>query len=166
MPNLLTDYSIAGLIPVLSPLKPYPVLQKLLKRYIVDTWQSATRIANFVRKSKKVRLFIIHSKDDYEIPWLHAEGLFAAAANATTEGGMDVELFAKMKARTTVDMGDGAFISTWKAGGDKVIREEVFAYGRKYSNFPINQTLLTSFRAQSTSNLRSSRFSCLEGVRS
>jgi abhydrolase domain-containing protein 12 len=142
MPNLLTDYSIAGYIPVLSPLKPYPVLQKLLKKYIVDTWQSATRLANFVRKSRKVRLFIIHSKDDYEIPWFHSEGLFAAAANATTEHGMDAELIAKMKARTTVDMGDGAFISTWKARADKMIREEIVAYGRKSFQSPMKQTLL------------------------
>jgi len=47
---------------------------------------------------------------------------------------MDAELIAKMKARTTVDMGDGAFISTWKARADKMIREEIVAYGRKFSS--------------------------------
>lgn len=79
-----------------------------------------------------MRLFIIHSKNDPEIPWTESEALFAAAANATTDGGMGVELFAKMKARGTVDMGDGAFISTWKTGDDKIIREEIVSYGRKY----------------------------------
>lgn len=129
--NLLTSYSIAGWIPLLSPLRPYPALYKLFADHVVDKWMSADRLANFVRLSKRVRLFIIHSKDDYEIPWTQSEGLFAAAANATTDGGMSIELLQKMKARTTIDMGDGAFISTWKAGGNKVVREEIVSYGRE-----------------------------------
>jgi len=129
LPNLLTSYSIAGYVPVLSPLRLYPPLQKFFASYVVDKFYSANRLANIVRLSKKLRLFIIHSKDDYEIPWRHSEVLFAAAANATTDGGMGMELLLKMKARTTVDMGDGAFISTWKASGDKIIREEIVAYG-------------------------------------
>lgn len=127
--NLLTSYSIAGWVPVLSPLRSSPALFGLFASQLVDKWMSAERLANFVRLSKKVRLFIIHSKDDYEIPWKHSDGLFAAAVNATTDGGMDLRLIEKMKARTTVDMGDGAFISTWKAGGNKIIREEIVAYG-------------------------------------
>lgn len=134
LPNLLTTYSIAGWIPVLSPMRSYPALQRIFASYLVDTWMSAGRLANFVRFSKRVRLFIIHAVNDHEIPWHHSEGLFVAAANATTGGGMDLELLEKMKARTTVNMGDGAFISTWKAGGNKIIREEIVAYGRQYSN--------------------------------
>ena len=128
LPNLLTSYSIAGWVPLLSPLQHYPPLQKLFKSYVVDTWPSAARLANFVRMSKRVRLFIIHSNDDYEIPWRHSEGLFAATANATTDGGMDIALIEKMKARNTVEMGHGAFISTWKTE-DKIIREQIVAYG-------------------------------------
>ncbi|PVH84071.1 alpha/beta-hydrolase [Cadophora sp. DSE1049] len=130
IPNLLTGYSILGYIPILSPFGTYPALQRLLASYVVDEWPSVTRIANIVRLSKKLRLFIIHSKDDPEIPWMHSEGLFAAAANATTDGGMDVELFKKMKARSTTDMGDGSFISTWKASSDKIIREEIVGHGQ------------------------------------
>jgi pimeloyl-ACP methyl ester carboxylesterase len=133
MSNLLIEYAIAGYIPLLSPLRLYPKLQKFLISYVVDTWQSSTRLVNIVRLSKKFRLFIIHAKDDYEIPWAQSEGLFAAAANATTDGGMDVALFKKMKARSTVDMGNGAFISTWKASENKIIREEILACGRKFS---------------------------------
>jgi abhydrolase domain-containing protein 12 len=129
--NLLTSYSIAGWVPILSPLRPYPALYNIFVSYVVDKWMSADRLANFIRLSKTVRLFIIHSKDDYEIPWTHSEGLFAAAANATTDEGMDLELLRKMKARATVNMGGGAFISTWKAGGGKIIREEIVSYGRE-----------------------------------
>lgn len=129
LPNLLTSYSIAGYVPILSPLKRYPAIQKLFTSRVVDKWPSATRLANFVRVSKRVRLFILHARDDYEIPCRHSDALFVATTNATTDEGMDVELIEKMKARNTVDMGDGAFISTWKAGGDKIIRQEMVAFG-------------------------------------
>ncbi|ESZ97234.1 hypothetical protein SBOR_2357 [Sclerotinia borealis F-4128] len=127
--NLLTSYSIAGWIPVLSPLRPYPALQKLFISYVNDKWPSTSRLTNFVHISKRVRLFIIHALDDYEIPWYHSQGLFAAAANGTMESGIGIELLEKMKARNTIDMGDGAFISTWKTGNDKIIRQEVVGYG-------------------------------------
>lgn len=132
LPNLLTSYALGGWVPVLSPLRPYPALQRLFISQLNDKWLSVDRLTNFVRVSKKVRLFIIHAKDDHEIPWHHSNAMFAAAANATTDGGMTMELLLKMKARNTVDMGDGAFISTWKAGGNKIIRQEVVPYGREY----------------------------------
>ncbi|CAG8960407.1 hypothetical protein HYFRA_00008125 [Hymenoscyphus fraxineus] len=129
IPELLPDYAIAGLLPVLSPLKRSPALLKLFNDFVVDTWPTATRLANFVRVSKKLRLFILHAKDDYDIPWFHSDGLFAAAANATTDGGMEISLLESMKKRNTIEMGDGAFISTWKDGEDRIIREEIVAYG-------------------------------------
>lgn len=131
LPELLPGYSIGGLLPVLSPLKAYPTILGLFTRRVVDQWPSVTRLANFVRDSKKVRLFIVHSRDDHEIPWEHAEKLFFAAANATTKEGMDFPLLKKMKAQATVDMGDGAFVSTWKADENKIIREEIVSYGRE-----------------------------------
>ncbi|KAJ8070632.1 hypothetical protein OCU04_001003 [Sclerotinia nivalis] len=127
--DLLASYSIAGWIPLLSPLRPYPALQKLFISYVNDKWPSTSRLMNFVQISKRVRLFIIHALDDYEIPWYHSQGLFAAAANGTMDSGIDMELLEKMKARNTIDMGDGAFISTWKTGNDKIIRQEVVGHG-------------------------------------
>jgi abhydrolase domain-containing protein 12 len=132
--ELLPGYSIAGWVPLLSPLKSTPWLLELFSSYVVDKWPSSTRLANFVRLSKKVRLFIIHSKDDYEVPWRNSEELFAAAANATTESGMDRPLLEKMKSRSTTSLDDGSFISTWKAGDNKIIREEIVAYGRESMN--------------------------------
>jgi abhydrolase domain-containing protein 12 len=124
--TLLTDYSILGW---LSPLRPYPQLLKFFTDRISDKWASSSHLANFVRLSKRVRLFIMHSKDDYEIPWYHADELFAAAVNATTDDGMDLAALEQIKNRNTMDMGDGAFIRTWKGGEDKIIREEVVSYG-------------------------------------
>lgn len=131
IPALVTQYSIGGYIPVLSPFHGSLWFERILNTYVVDTWQSSTRLANLVRLSKRVRLFIIASKNDGDIPWTESDALFAAAANATVKGAMDLALIGNMKARSTVDMGDGAFSSTWKAGGDKVIREDIVLYGRK-----------------------------------
>lgn len=131
LPGLLTYYSIGGWVPALWPLRRTPAIERWFASYVVDKWMSAERLANFVRVSKRVRLFIIHARDDYEIPWTHSEGLFAAAANATTENGMSVDVFEKVKKRGTTDMGDGAFVSTWNAGGDKIIREQIVNAGRE-----------------------------------
>lgn len=133
LPTLLTTYSIGGYIPILSPLRRSPTIQRQFTGRIIDKWPSATRLANFVRTSKRVRLFIIHARDDFEIPCGHSDALFIATANATTDGGMDIALIEKMKARSTVEMADGAFVSTWKAGENKIIREEMVAYGGEYS---------------------------------
>ncbi|KAJ5041748.1 uncharacterized protein L3040_005317 [Drepanopeziza brunnea f. sp. 'multigermtubi'] len=130
IPNLLTQYSILGVLPILSPFGKHPMLQRLLSSQVVDRWESAEQIAHLVKLSKRLRLFIIHSKDDPEIPWTQSEGLFAAAANATTDGGMGIELFEKMKKRETVEMEGGAFVSTWKDGGDRIIREEIVGHGQ------------------------------------
>lgn len=132
LPTLLTSYSIGGWVPILSPLSSFPWLQAWFASYVVDKWPSAQRLANFVRMSKRVRLFIIHAKDDFEIPWFHSEGLFAAAANATTGAGMEPSMIQKMKARNTVDMGNGAFVSTWNDGGNRIIREQIVANGREF----------------------------------
>lgn len=129
LPNLLRYYAIGGWVPVLSPLKYLPAIQERYAGYIVDKWTSATRLANYVRISKRVRLFIIHARDDYEIPYTQSDELFAAAANATTSTGMEHGLLNKMKARNTVDIGDGAFVSTWKADGNRIVRQEILSYG-------------------------------------
>lgn len=131
IPDLLTTYSIAGYIPVLKPLRAYPTLQNWFKSHLIDRWPSTTRIANFVRLSKRVRLFIVHALDDYEIPCSHSDALFAAAANATIDGGVDMDQLEAMKAKVTIDMGEGAFRTIWKAGEDKIIIEEMMAHGGK-----------------------------------
>jgi abhydrolase domain-containing protein 12 len=148
LPNLLQSYAIGGWVPALAPLKHLPAIQKRFAGYLTDTWPSATRLANFVRISKRVRLFIIHARNDYEIPYTQSNGLFIAAANATTSTGMELSLLEKMKARGTVDMGEGSFVSTWKAGGNKIIRQQVVGYGghnRVMTYAPVALAVLKAF---------------------
>jgi abhydrolase domain-containing protein 12 len=148
LPTLLQSYAIGGWVPVLAPLKHLPALQKRFAGCLVDTWPSTTRLANFVRISKRLRLFIIHAKDDHEIPYEQSDSLFLAAANATTSAGMELSLLNKMKARGTVDMGDGSFVSTWKADGNKIIRQQVVNYGghnRVMTFAPVALAVLKAF---------------------
>jgi abhydrolase domain-containing protein 12 len=128
LPTLLTRYSIGGLVPLLHPIEWVKGVRRRFPSIVVDKWYSAARLSNFVRLSKRVRLFIIHARNDYEIPCSHSDAIFAAVANATTPG-MDKELFVRMKERNTIDLGDGASISTWKSSPQKIIQEIIVAHG-------------------------------------
>jgi hypothetical protein len=131
LPTLLTRYSIGGLVPLLHPIEWIKGVHRRFPSVVVDKWYSAARLANFVQLSKQVRLFIIHARNDYEIPCGHSDNIFAAVANATSQG-MDKELFLQMKERNTIDVGDGASISTWKVSPKKIVQEIIVAYGGEF----------------------------------
>ena len=127
IPTLMLTYSAGGIVPILSPLRPYPRLQKWFLGWIRDTWKTSIRLTNFVKHSGNVRLTLIHAKNDFDIPWKHSDALFYAAANATTEYGMtekEVNL-----AKTKVDLGEAGWVNTWNAGGNKKIRQEIVFHG-------------------------------------
>jgi pimeloyl-ACP methyl ester carboxylesterase len=164
LPSLLTSYSIAGFLPLLSPLRKPAMLQKWCMSFVIDRWHSAARLASFVRASKKVRLFIIHAKNDFDIPYVQSDGLFLAAANATTSLGMDSHLISKMTARNTIDMGEGAFIRTWKADENKIIREQIVSDGGELSHASSFQRNAENQRPQPSYNICSCCFSSFERI--
>lgn len=134
IPTLMLSYSIGGIIPVLSPLKPYPVLQTFFANRIQETWQTGHRLANLVRYSKNIDLTLIHSRNDFDIPWKHCDALFYLAANATSEQGMTLKQMDQ--AKTHIDLGKAGWINTWTAAGrDNIgtrrIRQEIVSYGGK-----------------------------------
>ncbi|KAL8905181.1 MAG: hypothetical protein Q9171_006768 [Xanthocarpia ochracea] len=127
MPTLLLTYSIKGLIPILSPLRPYPRLQLFFSGFLRDTWDTSSRIANLVRKSHKVNLHLIHSKDDFEISWKHSESLFYTAANATSMSGLSNKQIDAVKFHR--DLHDGGLLESWNADGLKRIAKQIIRYG-------------------------------------
>lgn len=127
IPSLLLTYSIGGLIPILSPLRPYPLLQKWFSRRIYDTWDTAARLSHFVRISKRVRLFLIHATDDLDIPWRHSDTLFHAAVNGTSDIGLTTREIDILKNNT--QLGAAGWVNTWSVGGYKTIRQEIMRYG-------------------------------------
>ncbi|KAL9578242.1 MAG: hypothetical protein Q9212_005841 [Teloschistes hypoglaucus] len=132
LPTLLLTYSIGGIVPILSPLRPYPSLQRFFSRYLRDTWLTSTRVENLVRMSQKMNLYLFHSRDDFEIPWKHSETLFYAAANATSSASLSSKHIEGMKFQQ--DLQEGGTLDSWNAGGMKKITKHIVRYGGKRQN--------------------------------
>ncbi len=92
---------------------------------------------------------MIHARDDCEIPYSHSDTIFRTVANATMEGpaGIDIEMFEKMKARNTFDLGDGASISTWQAAPGKLLQEIIVSYGGHNRVMTFAPVALSALRA-------------------
>ena len=131
VPTLMSTYSLGGLIPILSPLRPYPFLSRFFADRIQETWISFARLANLVRKSKNVNVHLIHATNDYDIPWSHSDRLFHAAANATSVEGLTLKQMDALKLH--VDLRESGWSNTWKTvqedGGRKIIRQDIVNYG-------------------------------------
>lgn len=127
--SLLTGYRIAGIFPVLAPFRMWPWLLKCFDRFVVDKWHSANRLANIVRHTRgRLRINLVHAKNDRDIPWTEDNKLFRTAANETV-GILDDAEFDAWKEQRTVHKGDDAFVATWTAEPDIIIRQELFPYG-------------------------------------
>ena len=131
IPTLMSTYTIGGLIPVLSPLKPYPFLSQFYSKRIQETWFTFERLASLVRKSKNVNVQLIHATNDYDIPWSHSDTLFHAAANATSVEGLTSKQIDAVKMH--VDLGDSGWTNHWitvqQDGGKKIIRQDIVRQG-------------------------------------
>lgn len=130
IPSLLLTYSIGGIIPILSPLRPYPVLQKWFSRRIYDTWDTATRLRRFVRISRRVRLFLIHATNDFDIPWRHSDSLFYAAVNGTSDKGLAAREIDALKANT--QLGAAGWRNIWDEDGQKIIQQQILRHGGEF----------------------------------
>lgn len=128
--TMLTGYRISGLVPVLGPFQWVPFTSRLLKACIYEKWPSADRLARVVKQTdSRLRLSLVHAKDDMDIPCLESDKLFKAAATATMQDGASGSEFEARKRKATVDKGDGAFVTTWTAEPNIIIRQEQFAHG-------------------------------------
>ena len=131
VPTLMSTYTIGGLIPILSPLRPYPFLSRFFAERIQETWFNFARLANLVRKSKNVNVHLIHATNDYDIPWSHSDTLFHAAANATSVEGLTLKQMDAVKIK--VDLRESGWTNIWKTvqedGGRKIIRQDIVNHG-------------------------------------
>jgi len=130
MPDLLSSYAAAGFIPILSPIRAIPPLHRFIQGFIVDKWKSADRLAALVNSTKsRLRLTLLHAKDDLDIPCFESDKLFESAARATMRQGASDEDFARWKEQRTSRRDDATFVSIATAEPDIVIREELVPYG-------------------------------------
>lgn len=153
LPTLMATYAIGGIIPILSPLRPYPFLQQIFARNIQETWFTARRLANLVRKSKNVALRIIHSQNDFEIVWTHSNTLFTVAANATIDKGLTQKDIDTLKDHQ--DRGEFGWTNSWMTvkedGGRISIRQDIVRHGGKYS-YSFFSSKLAEVRGRSQSH--------------
>lgn len=131
IPTLMLTYAIGGVLPILSPMRPYPTLQKFFMGKIQERWLTTDRLRNVVRRSKALNLFLVHAKDDFDIPWQHCDTLFYAAANATSAQGMTLKQMDSVKKHQ--DLGEAGYTNTWTAGvgetGTSRIRQDILKRG-------------------------------------
>lgn len=142
--TMLSEYHIAGLFPVLGPVRSIPFLLRLLHNFVVDKWHSADRLANIVRNTKnRLRLSLIHSKNDPDIPWTEDNKLFKSAVNESVKIATDDE-FDAWKEQRTIRKSQDAFVATWKGEPNILVRQEVFPYGGwSAPQFPVQYSNLT-----------------------
>ncbi|CAK7273389.1 hypothetical protein SEPCBS57363_005628 [Sporothrix epigloea] len=153
--DMLSGYAIAGLVPILKPLRSYPRVLRLILGCLVDHWESAQRLRNIVNivhrsnveehqnvkkqthKSQKdaqrhLRLSLIHAADDNDIPCIEDDKIFATVLgplvrDAAGNEATTAELLA-LKEQRTKHLGKGAFVSEWR-DGNVAIRQERFPHG-------------------------------------
>ncbi|KAK1752968.1 Alpha/Beta hydrolase protein [Echria macrotheca] len=132
LPTMLSRYSIAGYVPILAPFRVSPWLLKKFMGFIVDKWASADRWEKITKMVKarrgRLRLHLVHAKNDWDIPYHEDDRLFAAAVRGTMEEAEDGESLAVKKAARTVHRDRDSSVSTWTDGGVE-IRQELFPYG-------------------------------------
>ena len=134
LPTMLSEYAIVGFVPVLRPLKIWPWFLRLVLARLVDKWQSAERLGKLVRAVKsrggRLRLSLVHAKNDWDIPCSEDDKLFAAAVGGTVDdpAALSDDALAREKQQRTTDRGKGAFVATWEDGGIE-IRQELFPFG-------------------------------------
>ncbi|OAA66583.1 hypothetical protein SPI_01159 [Niveomyces insectorum RCEF 264] len=125
---LAASYRLAGTVPILSPFAKFPLLFRYLQRFVRDQWPSKDRIAQYVRANEQngmaYRLTIIHAKDDYDIPWAHAE----AVVNASVPAGISYDGLEQRKLASRRDLGAAGTVTEWHTAYG-VIREEILTTG-------------------------------------
>lgn len=127
--TMLTEYRIVGIFPVLGPLRSWPLVIEWLQGLVVDPWHTDDRLASIVRNTKsRLRLTMVHARDDPDIPWTQDNKLFKAATSELIKTDSSEEFDAWKQTQTIVREED-AFVATCRAGPDIVIRQELFPVG-------------------------------------
>ncbi|PHH77365.1 hypothetical protein CDD80_693 [Ophiocordyceps camponoti-rufipedis] len=157
--SLIGEYRIGGVLPLLGPFSLWPKLVRRLERFVVDNWPTSKRLASIVRHTKKrLRISLIHASNDRDIPCSEDDKLFRAAANETV-GIVDDAEFAAWKEQRTVRKRKDAFVTTWTAEPDIIVRQELFPYGGHdpiMGFAPVALAIMRSFDYQGTAYAQTS----------
>ncbi|KAF2823552.1 alpha/beta-hydrolase [Ophiobolus disseminans] len=135
LPTLLQTYAIAGLIPILKPLRGYPRISKFLATKILDHWRTLPRLSALIRTTSttksRVHIHILHARNDADISFRESEGLYQPLQSVMLgeEGASATEERRSIHGGERVKRGAFAYKKVEDAGGRRVVELEVVRYG-------------------------------------
>ncbi|KAF2200725.1 hypothetical protein GQ43DRAFT_441284 [Delitschia confertaspora ATCC 74209] len=137
LPTLLKTYRILGLIPVLSPLRPYPKLAAFLTRRIKDPWPTLPRLQALLTASKAqdqpVRIHILHARNDADINFRLGESLYEGLESVlrSEEGVVNVQERKSVLGGERVRRGAFAYrsVEVDHSHGKTIVELEVVRFG-------------------------------------
>ncbi|KAL2134076.1 hypothetical protein VTI74DRAFT_1072 [Chaetomium olivicolor] len=154
---LTATYRIAGTIPLLGPLSPFPRLLSFFNTFILSKWPSKDKLASFVRECEgmsgdglKYHITIIHAEDDYDIPWSHSDQLFWHAVNAARPTPISFDELEDEKEQTKKVLGPAGWVAEHRTSKG-LIREEIAKWGLhdRIMSYPIvSLAVLRTFEAR------------------
>jgi hypothetical protein len=135
LPVLLRTYKIAGIIPVLSPLRPYPRIANFLSTRIVDQWPTLSRLRSLLAAAKvsktPVHVTILHARNDQDIDFRLSEDVYAELEKSLLgeDNVMSTEERRSIHGGERVKRGAFAYRNVEAADGERNVELEIVRYG-------------------------------------
>jgi abhydrolase domain-containing protein 12 len=147
--TLSRTYTVAGILPLLSPLAFVPKLLAHLNHYINTKFTSKEKLADLIRhlddaringRPRKYDITLIHAEDDYTIPWIHSDVLFWHAVDATIDpaASLSFDELEEIKSKQRTPLGAGGWEMEWEGKGG-IVREQIVKHGShdRIMSYPI-----------------------------
>lgn len=71
IPQLLDNYTLFGILPILQPIKLYPPIRNFVLKFLRTQFNTIQALPMI-----KSPILLAHSEDDFEIPYTHSQSLF------------------------------------------------------------------------------------------
>jgi abhydrolase domain-containing protein 12 len=147
--TLSRTYTVAGILPLLSPLAFVPKLTTHLNHYINTKFPSKEKLATLIRhlddtringRPRKYDITLVHAEDDYTIPWIHSDVLFWHAVDATIDAtaSLSFDELEEIKSKQRTALGAGGWEMEWEGKGG-IVREQIVKHGShdRIMSYPI-----------------------------
>lgn len=158
--ELLQTHKISGIIPVLSPLRPYPKIANFLSSKILDHWPTLPRLQALLSATSAnktpLRLSLLHARNDQHITFRLSESLYALLESAmlAEEGVSSTEERRSIHGGERVKRGAFAYRKVEDAAGERSVELEVVRYGGHNELVGWSQVALAVRRAFKKKNFR------------
>ncbi|KAH7406097.1 Alpha/Beta hydrolase protein [Phaeosphaeria sp. MPI-PUGE-AT-0046c] len=134
LPRLLETYKIAGIFPVLQPLRAYPRIARYLATKVVDHWPTLPRLIELIRApatASHLHIHILHARNDADIHFTEAEAVYRPLESLMLggEGASATEERRSIHGGERVKRGAFAYKKVEDARGERIVELEVVRFG-------------------------------------